>query len=175
MRQTAALLAAAMLAAPLAVGASAQSLDLPPRRVGLWDITTVIEKPKAIPAVTSQVCLDAATDREFMEFGLQVAGSCKRLTSTREGKNLIVDAECTIAGKTTRTKAVFTGDFQSAYTLRLEGTMERGGDKQRAMLTTQTATWKRVDCPGMKPGDMTMFGGIKVNIKQMKGLSGLIR
>jgi hypothetical protein len=26
----------------------------------------------------------------------------------------------------------------------------------------------------MKPGDMTMFGGVKINIKQIKAMSGII-
>jgi hypothetical protein len=43
------------------------------------------------------------------------------------------------------------------------------------MLTTQTATWKSADCPGMKPGDISLFGGVKMNINQLKALSGLIR
>jgi hypothetical protein len=54
--------------------------------------------------------------------------------------------------------------------------MDGGGGKgAQSMLTTQTASWKGADCPGMKPGDITMFGGVKVNIKQLKALSGLIR
>jgi hypothetical protein len=173
-KPTAVLLAAAVLAAPLAL--NAQPLDLPPRRPGLWEVTTSIAKPKEMPAFTAQMCLDAPTDRELMEHGLKLSGTCKSLSTKRDGKTIVIDADCTLSGKATQSKTVITGDFQSAYTVRSEGTMESdGGKPPQATLVTQTATWKGADCPGMKPGDMTMFGGIKVNIKQIKALSGLIR
>jgi hypothetical protein len=171
---TAVLIAAGVLATPLALGA--QTLDLPPRKPGLWDVTTVVEKPAGVPMVTAQMCLDPVTDRELMDYALKLSGNCKSLTARREGKSLVIDADCTIGGKATKSKVVLTGDFQSAYTARIEGTMDGGGSKgPQSMLTTQTASWKGAGCPGMKPGDITMFGGVKVNIKQLKALSGLIR
>lgn len=173
-RPTALLLAAGVLTIP--TGLTAQTLDLPPRKAGLWEIATTVEKPRAAPPITAQMCLDAATDREMMEHALKLSGTCKRLTARREGETLVIDADCTLSGKATRSRTVITGDLQSAYAVRSEGTMDGGGDKRpHPMLITQTATWKSATCPGMKPGDISMFGGIKVNIKQLKALSGLIR
>lgn len=175
MNKTAALLAAAALTAPLAL--RAQPLDLPPRRPGLWEITTAVERPKSMPAITTKMCLDAATDRELMDHGMKLTdGKCKSITTRREGKSFIVDADCTFGGKPTKSRTVLTGDFQSAYTMRNEGTYGGGdGKSPQATVVTQTAAWKSADCPGMKPGDISMFGGIKMNIKQIKALSGMIR
>jgi hypothetical protein len=174
MRPAALLLAAAALAAPAAV--DAQTLDLPPRKAGLWEIATTVEKPKGAPAFTAKVCINAATDRELMDYGLKLTGnSCKSVTTRRDRESLIIDTDCTVGGKAARSHTVITGDLQSAYTLRLEGTMDGGSKGPQATVMTQAATWKSADCPGMKPGDMTMFGGIKVNIKQLKALSGLIQ
>lgn len=177
MRPTAVLLAAAALAGPLAV--SAQTLDLPTRKAGLWEIAMTMEKPKAMPAFTSQVCLDAATDREMMDYGLKLTGGkCRSLTSKRQGQSYVIDADCTVAGSASRSRIVMTGDFGSAYTVRVEGTVEGGPGAEKGpqqMLMTQKGTWKGAECPGMKPGDMTLLGGMKVNIKQLKALSGLIR
>jgi hypothetical protein len=174
MNKTAALLAAAALTAPVAL--SAQTVDLPPRKAGLWEITTSFENPKSMPAFTAQACLDPATDKEMMEHGLKMAGSCKQMTTKREGKSIVIDADCTVGGIATKSRTVITGDFQSSYTVRSEGTMSGEGVKgQQAMLTTQTGTWKGADCPGMKPGDMTMFGGVKINIKQIKAMSGMFK
>jgi hypothetical protein len=179
MRPTTTLLAVAALTAPLAVGA--QTLDLPPRRAGLWEVTTTVEKPKGLPAFTTKMCLNLATDRELMDHTLKLSeGRCKTLTVKRQsqGQSFVIDTDCTVAGAATRSKIVITGDFDSAYTLRMEGTVEgvRGtGKGPQPTLMTQTATWKSADCPRMKPGDMTMPGGLKVNVKQLKALSGLIR
>jgi hypothetical protein len=177
MRPTAAvLLAGVALAAPLA---SAQTLDLPARKAGLWEVTTTLEKPKGVPAFTSKMCLDPATDRELLNHGLKLTGSkCRSLTSKRQGQSYVIDADCSFGGAASKTKTVITGDFASAYTLRMEGTVEGApgtGKGSQTTLMTQTATWKSAECPRMKPGDMTMPGGLKVNVKQLKALSGLIR
>jgi uncharacterized protein DUF3617 len=172
-----AILLAAILAAPVA--ASAQTLDLPTRKAGLWEISMTVEKPKGMPAITTKACLDPATDRELMDHGLKLAGGkCKSLTSRRQGQSYVIDAECSFGGAASRTRTVIAGDFGSSYTVRTEGATEGGTGAEKGphpTLMTQTATWKSADCPGMKPGDMTMPGGLKVNVKQLKALSGLIR
>jgi hypothetical protein len=162
--KTAALLAVAALTAP---ALSAQTIDLPQRKAGLWEITTSYEKPMAMPAFTAQVCLDAATEKEMVKQGLQTPGiNCKQMTVRREGKSVVIDADCTIDGMATKSKTVISGDFQSSYTVRSEGTADMEGFKDLEMLTTQTGTWKGADCPGMKPGDV-LFGGVKINRKQI--------
>jgi hypothetical protein len=174
MNKTAGLLAAAALAAPLALGA--QTLDLPARKPGLWEVTVTVERPRSMPAVTSKMCLDPATDRELMDYGLRLTGGkCNSITTRRKGKTIVIDADCTFSGKPTKSRTVLTGDLQSAYTARTEGTIDDGGGKPQAMVVMQTLTWKSADCPGMKPGDITMFGRVKLNIKQINALSGLIR
>jgi Protein of unknown function (DUF3617) len=178
MRSTAAiLLAAAALAAPFT--ASAQTLDLPARKAGLWEVTTTLEKPKGVPVFTSKMCLNAATDRELLDHGLKLTGGkCRSFTARRQGQSYVIDADCRLAGAASKTKTVITGDFSSAYTLRMEGTVDGApgaGQGPQQTLMTQTAAWKSAECPGMKPGDMTMPGGLKVNVKQLKALTGLIR
>jgi hypothetical protein len=170
----AAALAVAVAAAPLAL--PAQTLDLPPRKAGLWELSTRIEKPQATPPLVAQMCLDSATDRDLMSYALKLTdGTCKKLTSKREGKALVIEAECAVAKKVSKTRTEITGDLQSAYTMRTEGSLEGGSKGPQTMLTTQTATWKGENCLDMKPGDISLFGGVKMNINQLKALSGLIR
>jgi hypothetical protein len=172
MRPTAILLTAVALGMPLTV--SAQALDLPPRKAGLWEITMAMEKPKGLPAFTSKVCLDPATDRELMDHGLKLAGGkCRNLTSRRQGQSYVIDADCKFGGTASKARIVITGDFGSAYTLRMEGSGSEKGPRETLM--TQTAAWKGADCAGMKPGDMTVPGGLRVNVEQLKALSGLLR
>jgi hypothetical protein len=174
-RQTILLIAAA---GTLALPAAAQTLDLPPRKAGLWEVTTTLEKPRGMPPMAAQMCLDAATDRDLMENALKLTGgNCTSLNTRRQGQTYVVDADCRFGSTTAKSKTVISGDFGSAYTLRMEGTTEDGAGKGRQpAVMTQTAKWKSANCPGMRPGDITMFGGIKVNIKQLKSLpAGLLR
>jgi hypothetical protein len=165
-------LAAAALTAPLSL--NAQSLDLPPRRAGLWEMTSTTVKPKAT-TMPMKMCADPETDKELMEYGLSLAGTCKSVTK-REGSTFVIDAECTSKEQTAKSRTVITGDLQSAYTVRSEGTIGGGGKPPQPTLATITAAWKSAECPGMKPGDVALFGGVvRLNIKQIKTLTKLIR
>ena len=175
-----ALAAAVSILSQPAVGQSVQ--ELPPRRPGQWEIRMVTEKPGGIPEVATQVCIDAATDREIMEFGLRMSKkACAKYAFKREGKAFVIDAECELGPVKSVTRTIITGDFQSSYAMRIEGTAEGGfksGDAKKAAqptLMVHTARWAGAACTGgMKPGDMTMPGGIKVNVKQMRKLQNIL-
>jgi hypothetical protein len=159
--------------------AQAQPIELPARKPGQWDIRMVTEKPTAIPPMTMQMCIDAATDREMMDFGLKMSdGSCRRFDMKRAGTAYVIDAECTFGGMKSVTKATISGDFQSSVTIRIEGTADGvpgAGKGPQQTLITQTATWKAATCSGgMKPGDVIVAGGLKLNIKDMKKLEKML-
>lgn len=166
-RSTKVLLAAAALVTPLAL--RAQTLDLPPRKTGLWEIN--MESSGGLPSMTTRMCIDAATDREMMDYALKQTGRDCKTALRREGSTYTIDTDCTVGGAAVKSKTVISGDFKSAYIARIEGTIEGmpgGGKGSQPIRMTQTAKWKSADCPGMKPGDISMLGGIKINIKQMK-------
>jgi hypothetical protein len=159
-------------------GAAAQTLDLPPRKPGLWEMRMVTEKPAGGLNLTSQMCIDAATDRELMEFGLKMSkGSCKRFDTKRAGAAWIIDAECAFGPVTSVTKTTISGDFQSSITVRIEGTTEGmpgTGSGAQPTIMTQTATWKSPTCEGMRPGDIALGAGIKMNVKQVQELQKML-
>lgn len=161
--------ATALALAPLA--AAAQWIDLPPRKPGLWETRMVSEQPAGMPAITAQMCIDPATDREMMEFGLKMSkDACKRFDMKRAGGTWTIDAECAFGGMKTTTKTTISGDFQSSMSVRIEGTMDGMGAGPQKTLMTQTATWKGPCTDGMKPGDISMGQGIKMNVRQLKKL-----
>ena len=173
----------AALAGAVPLLATGQTLDnLPSRKPGHWELRMVTMKPGGTPDVVSQVCIDASTDRQLMEFGLRMSKDlCKRYTMKRDGKALLIDAECQFGPMKSVTRTTMSGDFQSSYTVRVEGTTEGGfpgmggakGPQPTSMV--QTAKWTAAQCgDGMKPGDFTMPGGIKINIKQMQGLQKML-
>lgn len=171
-----ALAAAAMLAPSIG---KAQLLELPPRKPGQWEMRMVSEKPAGGPSMTSQMCIDAATDRELMEFGLKMSkGSCSRFDMKKAGAGWVIDAECTFGPVKNVTKTTITGDFQYAITVRMEGTMQGlpgGGNEPQPTLMTQTATWKAATCTdGMKPGDVSVGNGIRMNVKQLQQLQKML-
>ena len=85
-------------------------------------IRIVTEKPTGAPSMDTEVCLDAATDRELMEFGLRMSKDvCTRFDMKRAGTNLVIDSECSFGPVSSTTRTTMSGDFQSTYTIRIEG------------------------------------------------------
>jgi hypothetical protein len=72
------------------------------------------------------------------------------------------------------TRTTMSGDFQSTYTIRIEGKTDgmplpNVPKGPQDMLMVQTARWTGASCPeGMKPGDFTLPGGMRFNIKQAR-------
>jgi hypothetical protein len=174
MRRAAILLTTAMAGT---ITASAQTIELPPRKAGQRDTKMVTEKPVGVPGFGAQMCIDAATDREMFDFGLKMSkDSCKRYDVKRTGGSWVIDAECSFGPVKSATKTTISGDFQSSIAVRIEGTTEGipGTKGPQATLITQTATWTSACANGMKPGDIMLGGGIKMNVKQVKELQKML-
>ena len=167
------------LAVLVPLAAYAQMQDLPARRPGQWESRMVTEKPAGGPSLVSQMCIDAATDREMMEFGLKMSkDNCARFDMKKAGGGWVIDAECSFGPVKNVTKTTISGDFQSSVVIRMEGTMEGmpgGGSGPQPTLMTQTALWKGAACSdGLQPGDISVGNGMKMNVKQLKQLQKML-
>lgn len=168
----------ALLALSLILGstglASAQ-VELPQRRPGHWEITMSTGTGAAASEVKLQACTDAASERAMMAMGAGMMGqSCQRNEVRRDGEGYVIDADCQMGPMRVVSLTRITGDFQSAYQTRTEGTVSGmpGAGNQRT-LTVQNARFVSTTCQGgLVPGDMLMPGGQKVNVLNMPGLGG---
>jgi Protein of unknown function (DUF3617) len=154
--------------------ALADDISFPARKAGEWQIKMTPETAGAVPAMTMQLCLDAATDAEMMQTGLSVKKDiCPEMNMTRDGDTIVIDAKCNLGVMKTTSHTVISGDFQSAYTMNITSDIEgapKGMPAHSEM--TQEATWVG-ECPaGMVPGDMIMPGGRKINVKTLKAMMG---
>ena len=162
----------AMAVAPIAtLPAAAQTLDLPPRKAGLWQVTTVSEGAMRVPPITVSMCLDAATDGALWDYVMKKSWDGCKLAMKHEGKTRLIDADCPSPLLAMRSKTEITGDFQAGYTIKTEAAMQLGprGGWSPPTFTTQTAKWQSADCPGLEPGDITVFKDLKINIKKLTG------
>ncbi len=143
----------------------AQSIDIPARKAGEWKIEMVPETAKAVPAVTFQLCLDAATDKSLMQAGAAMAGGqCTSSAPTQEAGGIAFDGSCDMGGMKTKSHTVISGDFQSSYTMKITSDVEGGpAAMPKHSVMTQNATYVGACPAGMAPGDMIMPSGMKVN------------
>lgn len=151
--------------------AIAEEFEWPARKPGQWELET--KAGGDLPAMHVKLCLDAETDKGMMQLGTGVAKSmCPDQKVSRSDNRIVIDGTCEVAGMKVSGRTEITGDFQSEYTMVIRsdiGDAPEGMPQQNTM--EQKARWISATCSdGMVPGDMIMPGGIKMNLKAMKGM-----
>ncbi len=153
----------------------ASALDLPVRTAGLWEMKVQnAGAPK--PEMTMQQCTDETTDKEMStSFSPMAKDICSKQDIQKTATGYVSDSVCGIAGMTIKSHAEINGDFNSAYTVKSTSHSEGGpGGGPRDSTTTIEARWLGACKPDQKAGDIMMPGGMKMNIKDMEKLKGMI-
>jgi hypothetical protein len=153
----------------------AAALDLPARKAGLWEIKMTFEG-RNLPSQTSQHCIDAETDKLMNSIGGSMSQeACSKQDVQKVGSTIVVDSVCKFGATTSTSHGVVTGDFNSAYTVKVNSKRE-GGPNVPGMPADGTssmtieAKWLSACLADQKPGDMIRPGGRKVNIRDMQNL-----
>jgi hypothetical protein len=156
---------------------AAGPLTPPPRKPGLW----VQKVSMAEMQQSTRMCLDEATDKQMAWSGSQAAKSnCEQQQITQHlGGGWDFHSVCKSAdGATITSEGLASGDFNSHYKVDVTSTTSGGPMPQANGVHKMAieATWSG-PCPaGMRPGDMEMPGGLKINMNDMmsgKGPSGM--
>jgi hypothetical protein len=161
----------------LAAAVPAVALDLPARKAGLWDIKMAFEN-RNIPAQNMQQCIDAATDQLMNSIGGNMRQDmCSKQDVQKVGGTIVVDSVCKVGQMTSTSHAVISGDFSSAYTVKVssktEGASIPGMPPGGTSNMTIEAKWSGPCKPDQKPGDIIMGNGQKINVRDMPNLPGM--
>ena len=153
----------------------ASALDLPVRKAGLWEMK-VLRTGSPAPDMTMQHCTDESTDKEMSSaFSPMGKEMCSKQDIQKTATGYVSDSVCGIAGMSITSHAEITGDFNSAYTVKSTAHSERGPTGvPRDSTTTIEAKWLGACKPDQKPGDIMMPGGMKMNVKDMEKLKGMM-
>ncbi len=157
-----------LVAGLFAVQAAAQPA-LPSRKPGLWKQTISSAKGGAPqPPIVSTLCMDASVDKAMSVFGASAGqSSCTSNTVQRTPTGYKFASVCKFAGAgTISSQGVASGDFNSNYKVTMNSvtTGAAMAAMNGATSTTITATWAGACPAGTKPGDMTLPGGMKINM-----------
>ncbi len=158
--------------------APALALDLPARKVGLWDIKMTFEG-RSTPPQAMQQCIDAETDKLMNSVGGSMRQDmCSKQDVQRVGNTIVIDSVCQVGPMTMTSHGVITGDFNSAYTVKVTST-RAGGPPTPGMPADGTtnmtldAKWAGACKPDQRPGDMIMADGRKINIRDLQTMQGM--
>jgi Protein of unknown function (DUF3617) len=162
-----------LMAFALACAQPAMALDLPARKAGLWEIKMTMEG-RNIPMPVAQHCIDAETDKMMSAIGDARQQLCSKRDVQKVGSTIVVDSVCKIGEVTTTSHAVVSGDFNSAYTVKVTSKREGGAaapgmPADGTMNMTLEGKWTGPCKPDQKPGDVIM-GGHKFNVHDLQKL-----
>jgi hypothetical protein len=151
----------------------AGAVEMPVRKAGLWEMK-MLRTGSPAPELTMQHCTDETTDKEMSTtFSPMAKEACSKNDIQKTATGYVADSVCSIGGISMTSHSETTGDFNSAYTVKTTSHTQ-GGPAGMARDTTIEAKWLGACKPDQKPGDIIMPGGIKMNIKDMEKLKGMI-
>jgi hypothetical protein len=160
---------AALVAALLAMPAPAQ--DLPRRQSGLWEITidSGSSRGKGGRERVMTQCVDQSKDDMFRQMGQQMEreNKCTRTNVQRTPGRLSFDSTCDFGSMKTTSKTVITGDFNTAYRMEIHSRYEPPMMGLAEGTTIMDAKWAGACRAGQRPGDVTMAGGVTMNVYDM--------
>jgi hypothetical protein len=158
----------------LAAGPAA-AIDMPARKAGLWELKMTFEG-RNLPVQTMQHCIDAETDKLMSSVGgAPSAETCSTRDIQKVGSTITIDSVCKAGGATVTSHGVVSGDFNSAYTVKMTSKREGGPVIPGRPATGETNMTQEAKCLGackddQKPGDIKMAGGRKTNILDLKSM-----
>ena len=156
----------------LCIGGLAQAAgleDLPKRKAGLWEMSVVAANGKQAP-VTSRVCIDAATDAALTSFAVGVTTQiCSKRDIRVSGSVATIDAVCKIGDSVQTSHSTITFSGTTAYRAEARVHSEPPFMGRSDSTAMQEGKWTGPCPPDMKPGDLVMGNGVKINIKDMAG------
>ena len=153
----------------LLVATPALAQEMPARKAGLWQMTMTFEG-RGAPPQTMQQCIDAATDKSMQDMSAGMRGqSCSRREMKKVGDTIVFDSVCSTGAGTATSHGVVSGDFNSAYTVKINSKREGGPPNMPAETNMSIAAkWLGACKADQKPGDIIMANGMKMNVTDMQ-------
>ncbi|MDX2289161.1 MAG: DUF3617 family protein [Hyphomicrobiaceae bacterium] len=163
----AAAVAAACMLTVLPVHAA--DATLPMRKAGLWELVTAMDEGGGPRESTFTMCIGAEMEQVSVATSIaQHQDNCARYVIKKEGGNVVVDADCKFDRANVISTTRMSGDFQSAFEVKIESTTVAGGGGQsRAVKRTidQSGKYLGADCGELQPGQARTADGSTVFVQ----------
>jgi Protein of unknown function (DUF3617) len=152
---------------------AAAAVEMPTRKAGLWEIK-MQRTGGPLPEMTLQHCTDETTDRQMTStFAPMSKEICSKNDTVKTATGYTTDSICNVSGMSMTSHADVTGDFNSAYKVKMTSHSQGGpGGAARDTTMTLDAKWLGACKADQKAGDIVMPGGIKINVKDLEKLKG---
>lgn len=155
-RQTRIFCCASGLLLALAATTGVQADELPARKAGLWEMKMMTGGA----STTTRQCTTPAVEKGMQEKAISNGMECSKLDIRKTSSGYVIDSACKVGDTSVTSHSEFTGDFNSAYTMKQTGRVEiKGAGMSQNMNVTIEARWLG-DCPpDWEPGEIEVPGG----------------
>jgi hypothetical protein len=168
-----------VLLAALTVAFAASSLaasppfDMPKRKSGLWEMT-VHPAGAPAPGATAKQCVDQKSDdvmrNQAREAKAQLDKDCSKQDWKQVSGGWEFESVCTFAGTKHTTKGTLTGSMDSGYKMVMDAQYDPPMNGIATNHMEMEAKWIGACPPDMRPGDMIMPSGARVNVEELKNM-----
>ena len=145
--------------------------SFPDREPGLWEIS-ITSGNSQVPQGMKE-CIDSATDAKMMQMGTDITksmnGTCSQQELKKTASGFESNSECKMMGSTIKSKATFSGDFKRTYFGEIVSTFTPPLMGQSTSTTKITAKHTGSCGADMKPGEIIMANGMKMNMNEAVG------
>jgi len=153
-----------------AAAALAAAQDFPKLKAGLWEMTTASANSDSREPRLTTMCLDDSVQQDMyrMSTGL-MSGMCSRHDLDISGNKVTSNAVCDLGGTKMQSRSVMTLTGNTAYRTEAHATFDPPMMGAKESSTVIQGRHVGACKPGQQPGDMTLPGGGKMNIRQLLG------
>jgi hypothetical protein len=137
--------------------------EMPKRKSGLWEI----KMGKGAPTMTQ--CVDQSRDEALRAAGNEIAQDMKcTMSNVQKGAGTYAFQQtCQMGGSRITSTTRVTGSFDTAYRMESHAKYDPPMMGMSESTTVMEAKWLGACKPGQRPGDMTMPGGMTLNVYDM--------
>ena len=149
----------------------ANEVTLPERKAGLWELKTSIDEGAGPRENAMKLCIDATMEATTVKTSFnEHKANCEKYEVVRLSDATTVDMSCKFNNRHVTGKTEMSGDFKSAFKVRIESTTSDDAANETRTVTvhrviTQEGTYIGESCGDLAPGQALTADGQKVLVQ----------
>jgi hypothetical protein len=172
MRSTFLLFSSLALLGSLALPAASDdaAVTLPERKAGLWELKTVMDEGNGPRDQTMKLCIDAQMEKNTVSASIvDHKANCTTYDVKATGGNTTVDSDCLYNGRKVMSTTNMSGDFTSAFEIKIESTTTEPEQKAQSVVIKRTITqvgkYVGDSCGALKSGEAEAADGSRILVQ----------
>lgn len=146
-----------------------ETVSLPERKAGLWELTTTMDEGQGAVDRTLTMCVDAEMERNTVLASLiEHKQQCAKYAISKEDDKTVVTMSCRFDNRDVESRTVMSGDFQTSLLVKIESTTSgdhRGQSVAVKRKITQTGRYLGQSCGDLVGGEAMSSDGTRVMVQ----------